>query len=137
MVRRDWSDGSLAVPGKTFYTALIPYIEDYATFYDKVKEISSNIPEDGDPYGVNNKLIETGETGVINISATPELYFTSITYTFHKPGLGSDWPLLNVGKVVEREGRRVMPIGIYVDHCFVDGGHLSDYLERAQRYLNL
>ena len=125
----------IAVPGKTFYTALIPYIEDYAAFYNKVKEISNHIPEDGDPYGVNRKLIETGETGVINISATPKLYFTSMTYTFHKPGLGSDWPLLNVGKVVEREGRRVMPIGIYVDHSFIDGSNLSDYLERVQHYL--
>ena len=125
----------IAVSGKTFYTVLIPYIEDYAAFYDKVKEISNHIPEDGDPYGVNRKLIETGETGVINISATPKLYFTSMTYTFHKPGLGSDWPLLNVGKVVEREGRRVMPIGIYVDHSFIDGSNLSDYLERVQRYL--
>ena len=125
----------IAVPGKTFYTALIPYIEDYAAFYDKVREISSHIPEDGDPYGVNRKLIETGETGVINISATPKLYFTSMTYTFHKPGLGSDWPLLNVGKVIKREGRRVMPIGIYVDHSFVDGSNLSDYLEKVQRHL--
>ena len=125
----------IAVSGKTFYTVLIPYIEDYAAFYNKVKEISNHIPEDGDPYGVNRKLIETGETGVINISATPKLYFTSMTYTFHKPGLGSDWPLLNVGKVVEREGRRVMPIGIYVDHSFIDGSNLSDYLERVQRYL--
>ncbi len=125
----------LAVEGGTFYTVLVPYIEDYQAFYDKVKEISEHIPADGDPYGVNRELIESGETGVINISATPKLSFSSITYTFHKPGLGSDWPLMNVGKAVRREGRWVMPIGIYVDHCFVDGSNLSEFMEKVQQYL--
>jgi chloramphenicol O-acetyltransferase type A len=125
----------VAVEGGTFYTVLIPYIEDYEAFYSKVKEIITNIPEDGDPYGVNRDLIERGETGVVNISATPKLYFTGITYTFHKPGLGSDWPLMNVGKAVRKEGRWVMPIGIYVDHCFVDGGNLAEFADKVQRYL--
>lgn len=125
----------VAVEGGTFYTVLIPYIEDYEVFYSKVKEIITNIPEDGDPYGVNRDLIERGETGVVNISATPKLYFTGITYTFHKPGLGSDWPLMNVGKAVRKEGRWVMPIGIYVDHCFVDGGNLAEFADKVQRYL--
>lgn len=125
----------VAVEGGTFYTVLIPYIEDYEIFYSKVKEIITNIPEDGDPYGVNRDLIERGETGVVNISATPKLYFTGITYTFHKPGLGSDWPLMNVGKAVRKEGRWVMPIGLYVDHCFVDGGNLAEFADKVQRYL--
>lgn len=125
----------VAVEGGNFYTVLIPYIEDYEVFYSKVKEIIANIPEDGDPYGVNRDLIERGETGVVNISATPKLYFTGITYTFHKPGLGSDWPLMNVGKAVRKEGRWVMPIGIYVDHCFVDGGNLAEFADKVQRYL--
>ncbi|KXB36992.1 chloramphenicol O-acetyltransferase [Bacteroidales bacterium KA00344] len=125
----------VAVEGGTFYTVLIPYIEDYEIFYSKVKEIITNIPEDGDPYGVNRDLIERGETGVVNISATPKLHFTGITYTFHKPGLGSDWPLMNVGKAVRKEGRWVMPIGLYVDHCFVDGGNLAEFADKVQRYL--
>ncbi|MBM6992381.1 MAG: chloramphenicol acetyltransferase [Prevotella sp.] len=125
----------LAVEGGTFYTILVPYIEDYEAFYQKVKDLSEHIPEDGDPYGVNRELIESGETGVINISATPKLYFSSITYTFHKSGLGSDWPLMNVGKAIRREGRWVMPIGVYVDHCFVDGGNLAEFMEKVQKYL--
>lgn len=125
----------LAVPGKTFYTVLIPYIKDYKTFYEKVMELKSHIPEDGDPYGVNRELIESGQTGVVNISVTPRLYFTSMTYTFHKPGLGSDWPLMNVGKVVHRGDRLIMPIAVYVDHCFVDGGNLSTLMEKIQSYL--
>lgn len=126
----------IAVPGGTFYTVLIPYLEDYDIFYNKVKDLTYNIPKDGDPYGMNRLLIESGETGVINISATPNLYFTGITYTFHRNGLGSDWPLLNVGKVIRREGRWIMPLGIYVDHCFVDGANLADFVERVQKHLN-
>jgi chloramphenicol O-acetyltransferase type A len=127
----------LAVKGGTFYTVLIPFIEDYETFYAKVSDISANIPEQGDPYGVNRELIESGQTGVVNISATPKLYFSSMTYTFHKPGLGSDWPLMNVGKAVRREGRWVMPIGVYVDHCFVDGANLGEFMDKVQQYLDM
>lgn len=127
----------IAVEGGTFYTVLIPYVADYDTFYDEAKDIMANIPQDGDPYGVNRRLIESGDTGVINISATPGLYFSSITYTFHKPGLGSDWPLMNVGKAVKREGRWVMPIGIYVDHCFVDGANLGEFVAKVQQYLKM
>ncbi|MGI6233207.1 MAG: CatA-like O-acetyltransferase [Prevotella sp.] len=126
----------VAVPGKTFYTVLVPYIEDYEEFYEQTRKLMKNIPEDGDPYGVNRQLIESGETGVVNISATPKLYFTSMTYTFHRPGLGSDWPLMNVGKVIQRGDRWVMPVGVYVDHCFVDGANLSDFFEKMQLYLD-
>jgi chloramphenicol O-acetyltransferase type A len=127
----------VAVPGHTFYTVLIPYIEDYQEFYKEVKRVIAAVPADGDPYGVNRQLIESGNTGVVNISATPKLYFSSMTYTFHKPQLGSDWPLLNLGKVMKREGRLVMPIGVYVDHCFVDGANLADLMEKTQTYLDL
>ena len=125
-----------AVPGKTFYTALVPYVSDYDAFYASVKAIKDNIPPDGDPYGVNSELIRTGETGVVNISVTPNLYFTSMTYTFHKPGLGSDWPLMNVGKVVQRLDRWVMPVAVYVDHCFVDGGNIAAFMNLLQQYLD-
>lgn len=126
----------VAVPGKTFYTVLIPYEKDYKTFYQQAKKIMNDIPEDGDPYGVNRKIIESGETGVINISAIPRLYFSSITYTFYRPNQGSHWPLLNVGKAVEREGRMHLPISIYVDHCFVDGNNLATFMELTQTYLD-
>lgn len=125
----------LSAPGGGFVTVLIPYIKEFEAFEANVKEICANVPADATPYGVNQRLIESGETGVVNISATPRLYFSSVTYTFHSVGLGSDWPLINVGKVVKREGRRVMPLGIYVDHCFVDGEHLSVFVEKVQTYL--
>lgn len=123
-------------PQGGFVTVLVPYIKEYALFEAKVRAIVDGVTADASPYGVNRRLIDTGQLGVVNISATPGLYFTSMTYTFHRPGLGSDWPLINVGKVVERGGRRVMPLGIYVDHCFVDGEHLSAVVDKVQRYLD-
>jgi chloramphenicol O-acetyltransferase type A len=127
----------VAVPDGTFYTVRVPYIEDYDAFYGKVKTIITSIPTDGDPYGVNKEIIEQGDMDVVNISATPKLYFTSVTYTFFKPQLGSHWPLLNVGKAVQREGRMVMPLGFYVDHSFVDGANLSEVMTLMQQYLDL
>ena len=127
----------LAVFGGTFYTVLIPYISDYKEFYQNVEVIKHSIAKNGDPYGVNRKLIKTGETGVVNVSVTPKLYFTSMTYTFHKSGLGSDWPLMNIGKMVKRGDKLVMPIAVYVDHCFVDGNHIATFIELTQKYLDI
>ncbi len=126
----------VAVPGGTFYTVLVPYEEDYTSFYEHTEKLLHDIPADGDPYGVNRQLITSGDFGVVNISATPKLYFTSMTYTFFQPHQGSHWPLMNVGKAVRREGRWVMPVGIYVDHCFVDGGNISDFINIVSEELS-
>lgn len=119
------------------FTIFVGKYQDDETYYNKVKEITMNIPADGDPYGVNRAIIEKGDMDVVNISVTPALYFSSMTYTFFQPGVGSHWPLMNVGKIVIREGRKVAPVGIYVDHAFVDGSDISEFVEKAQQYLDM
>lgn len=119
------------------FTIFVGKYQDDETYYYKVKEITMNIPADGDPYGVNRAIIEKGDMDVVNISVTPALYFSSMTYTFFQPGIGSHWPLMNVGKIVIREGRKVAPVGIYVDHAFVDGSDISEFVEKAQQYLDM
>ena len=43
--------------------------------------IVHNIPEEGDPYGAEKVITEQGDFDIIQLSATPQLYFTSLTYT--------------------------------------------------------
>lgn len=92
------------------------------------------IPEDGDPYAAENGEVADGDYGLILLSATPDLYFTSITGTQEKKS-GNNYPLLNAGKAVVREGKLVMPIAMTIHHGFIDGHHLSLFYKKVEEFL--
>ena len=117
-----------------FFTVRIPWKEDFTSFYREARRLIDSIPEDGDPYAATNNATGDNLYNVILVSATPDLYFTSMTYTQEGQN-GSSYPLLNAGKAVTREGRLVMPIAIYVHHGFVDGAHLSEFFRKVEEYL--
>lgn len=125
----------IAVPGKTFYTVRIPYHEDFEQFYAEAYDIVHHIPEDGDPYGAEKVIAQQGDYDVIQLSATPQFYFTSLTYTQMAPDRPLDYPLMNAGKVVPREGRLVMPLAFTVSHAFVDGAHISLLFQKIEKIL--
>ena len=125
----------IAVPGKTFYTVRIPYHEDFETFYAEARRIITSIPADGDPYQANRDIEEQGDFDVFLLSAMPGLYFTSISYTMQEVGHALDYHLMNAGKAIVREGRRVMPIALSIDHAFTDGAHVTLFFEKVQKYL--
>jgi len=119
-----------------FSTVRIPWKADFEEFYQTAYEIIRNVSKDEDPYAYTRdaKKEEDDKYNVILVSATPDLYFTSITHTQELP-TGSDYPLLNVGKAIIRENKLVMPVAIYVHHGFVDGKHLSDFYKKVEMYL--
>ena len=107
-----------------FFTIRFPYHEDFETFYQEARKIIDSIPENGDPYAAENGEVANGDYGLILLSATPDLYFTSITGTQEKQS-GNNYPLLNAGKAIIKKGKLVMPIAMTIHHGFVDGHHLS------------
>ena len=117
-----------------FYTLRIPWREDFGTFYREARHLIDTIPKDGNPYATTNTSTEDKRYNVILVSATPDLYFTSMTHTQERQS-GSSYPLLNVGKAVTREGQLVMPIAICVHHGFVDGAHLSEFFRKVEDHL--
>lgn len=125
----------IAVPGRTFYTVRIPYEADFARFYEKARHIVTHIPHDGDPYGTDKAIAAAGDFDVFLLSATPNLYFTSVTYTQMAVGHPLDYPLMNAGKAVPRGDKLYMPIALSVNHAFVDGAHLTRFFEKVQAYL--
>ncbi len=125
----------VAVPGRTFFTVRLPYREDFGLFHDEGRELISRIPADGDPYGAEKRLMAQGDYDVVHLSAVPDMYFTSITYTVAQAGRGCNYPLMTAGRAVEREGRLLMPLSVYVNHAFVDGAHLSDFFRRVGEHL--
>lgn len=125
----------IAVPGKTFYTVRVPYHADFDTFYGEARRIITSIPPDGDPYGTDKAIARQGDFDVILLSALPRLHFTSITYTQQEAGHPLDYPLMNAGKAVRREGKLMMPIALTVNHAFTDGIHLSAFYEEVEKFL--
>lgn len=125
----------IAVPGKTFYTVRIPYQENFNAFYAEARRIVTSIPADGDPYGTDKQIAEQGDFDVFLLSATPKLYFTSVTYTQQSVGHPLDYPLMNAGKAIRRDGRLYMPIALTASHAFADGAHISLFFEKVEQYL--
>lgn len=125
----------IAVPGRTFYTVRIPYHADFERFYAEARAMVTDIPSQGDPYGTVKEVLAQGDYDVILLSATPELYFTSMTYTQFAPGDPTRYPLMNAGKAVLSEGRLMMPLSIFVNHAFVDGAHISRFFRLVEEYL--
>ncbi|MFR9165962.1 MAG: chloramphenicol acetyltransferase [Dysgonomonas sp.] len=119
-----------------FMTVRIPYHEDFDTFYSAAKVIIDSVNADENPYGYTevSDALDDDNYNVILVSATPNLYFTSVTHTQEHVN-GSDFPLLNVGKAVLREGKLVMPVSINIHHGLIDGKHLSDFFGYINKYL--
>lgn len=117
-----------------FYTVRIPWETDFEKFHSNARAIIEAIPKDGSPYSEEHYSSDTNPNNVILVSATPDLYFTSITHTQENPS-GSGYPLLNAGKAVVREGKLVMPIALYTHHGFVDGKHLADFYRKVEEVL--
>lgn len=119
-----------------FTSVRIPWNQDFEKFHESAREIIKQADADEDPYAYtyDRNILDDDNYDVILVSATPDLYFTSVTHTQeHKNG--SDFPLLNVGKAVTREGRLLMPVAINIHHGLVDGKHLSYFFRKVEEYL--
>lgn len=117
-----------------FFTIRFPYHEDFNAFYEEARRAIDSIPEDGDPYAAENEEVAGGDYGLILLSATPDLYFTSITGTQEKSS-GNNYPLLNAGKAIVREGKLMMPIAMTIHHGFIDGHHLSLFYKKVEEFI--
>ncbi len=118
-----------------FYTVRIPWHPDFPTFYAEAFRAVAAVPADGDPYAATHAAVGDDRYNVVLVSVIPDLFFTSITYT-QQHAHGNDYPLMNVGKAIERNGEWIMPIALSVDHSFVDGAHIADFYKRVETYLN-
>lgn len=64
-------------------------------------------------------------------TALPKIPFTAFTHvTLTDPTAGQ--PGTAFGKLAERQGRFVVPVGVQVNHLFIDGGDLGDLYEAVQ-----
>jgi chloramphenicol O-acetyltransferase type A len=63
---------------------------------------------------------------VIHFSALPWLEFRALSHARSFKN-GDSCPKISVGKLVQKKGRRIMPLSIHVNHALVDGYHVSQF----------
>lgn len=120
-------------PDGRFFTVRFPWHADFETFCAQAQAVIAAIDPDGDPYTAEQK----GEGELLDVmllSATPDLYFTSLTCT-QEHRHGSNYPLMNAGKAITRDGKLVMPIAMTVHHGFMDGHHFSLFFKKVEEWL--
>ena len=115
-----------------FVETYVPYNEDFKAFYDDFGKRISALNENTDSYEHMNN--SDGTEGLATISCTPDLYFTSVNHTCvgNKEFVIN---LVNVGKVIERNNRMVMPMAVCVHHGLCDGHHISLLVKKVEQYL--
>ena len=114
----------------------IPLKDSFETFYaDTVKIIEEAKLQTESNFGKTDSEQEIDPYGTIFLSATPELYFTSLVGA-QESRAGNSYPLLNVGKAVIREGKLVMPVAITISHAYADGLHISNFFKKVEERLN-
>lgn len=116
-----------------FFTIRLPWNTDFQTFHTTAKAIINDIDLNGNPYDME-KVGGKDLLDVILLSAIPDLYFTSLTCT-QEHRHGSNYPLMNAGKAILKEGKLVMPIAMTIHHGFIDGHHLSLFYKKVEEFL--
>ena len=72
---------------------------------------------------------------LIHFSALPWINFTSLSHarSFSWP---DSCPKISYGKLLDKNGKKTMPISVHVHHGLVDGYHVGLFLDRLQQLMN-
>ncbi len=118
-----------------FVSVRIPYHPQFEVFYPTARRVIGAVSAESNPYTTNDKSNDNEEVySQMNVSILPDLYFTSAVSTQQYPH-GNDFPLVNIGKVIDKGGRLYMPVAINVHHGLVDGHHLTLFYKRVEELL--
>lgn len=120
----------------TYNSLVLRYDADLDIFARHAKQAIETHTVTEDPFAEENKSIEEEELNLFLVSAVPGLSFTSIGFAQRKR-FGGFYPLSLVGKMIQKEGKEYIPVGICVNHAFVDGHHLERFFTRVQELLQV
>ena len=114
----------------TFGFSLMEFHNDFNEFERRAKneiERVRNTP------GLFTRTFEVDN--IIHFSAIPWVSFTSLSHarSFTFP---DSCPKISVGKVVEDNGRKMMPVSVHVHHALMDGYHVGLFFDLLQQELN-
>ncbi len=115
---------------ETFGFSYIPYIKDFDEFTDTTQKEKDRIKQSNDLFPSVNP------ENVIHYSAIPWLAFTGLTHARIYKAKDSI-PKISFGKITDIEGKKTMPVSIFVHHALVDGLHVSRFVQEFQDLLNM
>jgi chloramphenicol O-acetyltransferase type A len=114
---------TVPAPGRTFSFATPPWHEDGATFLREAAPVLARASREADLTGGNSP-------DFAYYTALPRVPFASFA---HVPAADADdgQPNVAFGKFREDNGRVVVPVGLTVNHRYVDGADLGDLHDAA------
>ncbi len=87
-------------------------------------------PVEGDPCF----LQEAKSEDFVYFTALPKVAFTSFSHVSNQPT--ETVPQVAFGKFTLRDGRLEVPVGLQVNHIFIDGAAVGELVERAQEFFD-
>jgi chloramphenicol O-acetyltransferase type A len=116
-------------PDGTFGFSYMDYHPDFASFaasaqitMEEVRNSTGLIPA------------VSGEN-VIHYSSIPWINFTGLSHA-RSFSFQDSCPKISFGKMMEVNGRRMMPLSIHVHHALMDGFHVGQYIDQYQQLLS-
>ena len=115
---------TVPAPRRTFTFATFDWEPEWARFAGAARGVLARASEGIDLTGGK-------EPDFAYYTALPKIPFTAFTHvTLTDPTAGQ--PGTAFGRMVERDGSFHVPVGVQVNHLFIDGGDLGDLFEAAQ-----
>lgn len=114
---------TVPAPQRTFSFATLDWDEEPERFLARAVDELARASERVD--------LAAGGTDFAYYTAAPRVPFTGLTHAPHAdPEAGQ--PQIAFGRFAPRDGRLLVPVGIQVNHLYVDGADLGDLYEAAQ-----
>ncbi|MGE0076444.1 MAG: CatA-like O-acetyltransferase [Bacteroidales bacterium] len=113
----------------TFGFAYMDYIENFDKFYDAAKHEIVRIKS------TSGLVPAISGENVIHYSSMPWINFSSMSHarSFSFP---DSCPKITFGKMIEKDGQKVMPVSVHVHHALMDGYHVGLFIDKYQELMN-
>lgn len=113
----------------TFGFSYLDFNEDEALFYAHAKQVTEEVKQQ------KGLIPAVSGENVIHFSALPWINFTSVSHarSFTFPDSS---PKISFGKMMEENGKRIMPVSVHVHHALADGYHVGLFYEKFQELMN-
>lgn len=82
-----------------------------------------------------NLFPPVNQQNCIYISSLPWLKFTSLSHA-RNFSIGDSVPKISFGKLVDMEGKKMLPVSVHVHHALCDGYDVGRFIERFQEELD-
>ena len=123
--------GVASIAEEDVYTNFIipykPLLKDFLAEYEKAAEQAKGEIVVGEK--------QKGKDDLIFISSLPWVSFTSVTNPM-RSGYEDSTPRIIYGKQFKQDGKIMMPFSVQVNHCLMDGIHVSKYFYKLTEVLS-